>query len=72
MEAILAHDRSAAVRLAGTIASDPDFALAHAVNGLLVLSLARADVIPAALVCMDDALRAKAARTISDREDKFL
>lgn len=72
VEAILAHDRSAAERLAGTIASDPDFALAHAVNGLLLLSLARADVIPAAVVCMDDALRAKAARTISDREDKFL
>lgn len=72
VEAILAHDRCAADRLAGTIAADPDFALAHAVNGLLLLSLARADLIPAAVVCMDDALRAKSARATSDREDKFL
>lgn len=72
VEAILAHDRSAADRLAGTIAADPDFALANAVNGLLLLSLARVDLIPAAIACMDDARRAKSARDISDREDKFL
>jgi tetratricopeptide (TPR) repeat protein len=72
VEAILAHDRSAADRLANTIAADPDFALAHAVNGLLLLSLARVDLIPTAVVCMDDAWRAKSTRAISTREDKFL
>ncbi|MCK1492135.1 tetratricopeptide repeat protein [Bradyrhizobium sp. 180] len=72
VEAILSHDASAADRIARILVLDPDFALAHAVNGLMLLSLARADLVPAAVVCMDEAWRAQSNRGINTREGLFL
>lgn len=72
VEAILSHDASAADRVARMLVLDPDFALAHAVNGLMLLSLARVDLVSAAIACMDEAWRAQSNRDISKRESMFL
>ena len=72
VEAVLAHDVTAADRIAKTLMADPNFALAHAVNGLMLLTLARADLVPAAVHCLNNARLAKSNRAITRREDRFL
>jgi hypothetical protein len=72
VEAVLAHDATAADRIYKTLVADPNFALAHAVNGLMILALARSDLVPAAATCLDKARQAKLNRAITSREDMFL
>ena len=72
VEAVLAHDATAADRLVKTLTADPNFALAHAVNGLMLLTLARAELVPAAVGCHDKARLAKSNRAITMREDLYL
>lgn len=72
LEAVLAHDATAAERLAKTLMADPDFALAHAVNGMMLLALARADLVPVAADCLKKARLAMSNRCTTRREGMFV
>lgn len=72
VEAILAHDALAPALLADTLAIDPGFALAHAATGLILLTLARADLLPTATDCLRSAEMARSARGTTPREELYL
>jgi hypothetical protein len=68
LEALLAHAAATPDHLARTLAADPDFALAHAAKGLMLLSLARGELLGPARDCLARARAAAAQRPISRRE----
>jgi tetratricopeptide (TPR) repeat protein len=68
VEGVLAHAADAPVHLAGALEADPDFALGHATRGLLLLTLARAELVATARACLDQARAAMARRPVSWRE----
>lgn len=68
LEAVLAHAAAAPDHLARTLAADPDFALAHAAKGLMLMSLARADLLGPARDCLAKARAAVAQRPVTQRE----
>jgi hypothetical protein len=72
VEAFLAHDATAADRLAKILVADPDFALAHAVNGLMLITLARSDLVPIAADCLKRARLATSNRAVTSREGIFV
>ncbi len=72
LEAVLAHAAAAPQHLADTLAADPGFALAHAAKGLMLLTLARPELIGAARDCLAQARRAIAERPATPRETRFV
>lgn len=68
LEALMAHAAATPEHLARTLAADPDFALAHAAKGLMLLSLARAELVAPARDCLDKARDAAAQRPVTRRE----
>ncbi len=68
LEALLAHAAATPEHLARTLAADPDFALAHAAKGLMLLSLARPELLGAAGDCLARARAAEALRPVTRRE----
>lgn len=72
LEAVLAHAASAPEHLGRTLAADPGFALAHAAKGLMLLSLARPELLGTARDCLAQARRASAERSVTPRETTFV
>lgn len=68
LEALLAHAAATPEHLARTLAADPDFALAHAAKGLMLLSLARAELVGPARTCLGLAEAAARLRPVTRRE----
>jgi tetratricopeptide (TPR) repeat protein len=68
LEALMAHAAATPEHLARTLAADPDFALAHAAKGLMLLSLARAELVTPARDCLARARAAARLRPITRRE----
>jgi len=68
LEALLAHAAATPDHLARTLAADPDFALAHAAKGLMLLSLARAELVAPARDCLARARTAALLRPVTRRE----
>ena len=69
LEAMLAHAAATPEHLARTLAADPGFALAHAAKGLMLLSLARPELIAAARDCLALARGSIADRPVTPREE---
>lgn len=72
LEALLAHAAATPDHLARTLAADPDFALAHAAKGLMLLSLARAELVAPARDCLAKAMAAARLRPVTRRETMVL
>lgn len=68
LEALLAHAAATPDHLTRTLAADPDFALAHAAKGLMLLSLARAELVAPARDCLAKARASALLRPITRRE----
>ncbi|PTM40990.1 tetratricopeptide repeat protein [Bosea sp. 124] len=68
LEALLAHAAATPDHLARTFAADPDFALAHAAKGLMLLSLARPELLGAARDGLRRAQASMAQRPVTRRE----
>lgn len=68
LEAVLAHAAATPEHLARTLAADPDFALAHAAKGLMLLSLARPELLGAARDCLAKAEASIRLRPVTRRE----
>jgi hypothetical protein len=68
LEALLAHAAATPEHLARTLAADPDFALAHAAKGLMLLSLARSELLGPARDCLAKARAATCLRPVTRRE----
>jgi len=68
LEALMAHAAATPEHLARTLAADSAFALAHAAKGLMLLSLARSELVKPARDCLDAARAAMAQREVSQRE----
>jgi tetratricopeptide (TPR) repeat protein len=68
LEAVMAHAAEAPRHLARTFEADPDFALAHAAQGLMLLSLARCELTASARSCLARARTAAALRPVTRRE----
>lgn len=68
LEALLAHAAATPEHLARTLAADPEFALAHAAKGLMLLSLARRELLGPARDCLARAQVAARLRPITQRE----
>lgn len=68
LEALMAHAAATPEHLARTLAADPGFAMAHAAKGLMLLSLARAELVAPAQDCLRAARAAMAARPVTPRE----
>lgn len=68
LDALLAHAAATPQHLARTLEADPDFALAHAAQGLMLLSLARRELTASARGCLARAQIAAVLRPITRRE----
>jgi tetratricopeptide (TPR) repeat protein len=68
LEALMAHAAATPEHLARTLAADPDFALAQAAKGLMLLSLARAELVAPARDCLARARASALLRPITRRE----
>ncbi|MCU4181763.1 tetratricopeptide repeat protein [Bosea sp. BH3] len=68
LEALLAHAAATPQHLARTLEADPDFALAHAAQGLMLLSLARRELVASARGCLAKAQIAAVLRPVTRRE----
>jgi tetratricopeptide (TPR) repeat protein len=68
IEAVFRHAAATPGHLAATLAAAPDFALAHAVKGLLLLTLARAELRPDAVGQLAIARRLAMAEPVTVRE----
>ncbi len=68
LEALMAHAAATPEHLARALAADPDFALAHAAKGLMLLSLARAELVAPARECLASARAAALLRPVTRRE----
>jgi tetratricopeptide (TPR) repeat protein len=68
LEAMLAHAAATPEHLARTLQADPDFALAHAAKGLMLLSLAKPELLGSARDCLASAQAAMTRRPATRRE----
>ncbi|WP_336812012.1 tetratricopeptide repeat protein [Bosea sp. MMO-172] len=68
LEALMAHAAATPEHLARTLAADSDFALAHAAKGLMLLSLARGELVAPARDCLGKARAATLLRPVTRRE----
>lgn len=72
IEAVLAHARSAPDELARTLEADPLFAQGHAARGLMLLTLARAELVAQARSCLETARACAVQRPPMPREALYL
>lgn len=72
LEAVMAHAATAPQCLARVLGADPGFALAHAVKGLMLLSLARAELLGPARDCLASACSAARLRPVTRREQMVI
>lgn len=72
LEAVMAHAATAPQCLARALGADPGFALAHAVKGLMLLSLARAELLGPARDCLASARSAARLRAVTRREQMVI
>ena len=72
LEALMAHAAATPEHLGRALAADPDFALAHAAKGLMLLTLARPELMGPAQHCLEQARMAMAQREISLREARVV
>ncbi|TCR66419.1 tetratricopeptide repeat protein [Bosea sp. BK604] len=72
LEALLAHAAATPEHLARTLEADPAFALAHAAKGLMLLSLARAELLGPARDCLSKARQAATLRPVTRREQMVI
>ena len=72
LEAVMAHAATAPQCLARALRADPGFALAHAVKGLMLLSLARAELLGPARDCLASARSAARLRPVTRREQMVI
>lgn len=68
LEAVLAHAAAIPDHLARALAADPDFALAHAARGLMLMALQRAEMVGPARDSLLAARAAAALRPVTPRE----
>ncbi|SFD52726.1 hypothetical protein SAMN05428997_13162 [Bosea sp. CRIB-10] len=68
LEALMAHAAATPDHLARTLSVDPGFALAHAAKGLMLLSLARPELVQPARDCLETARLAMQRRSVTARE----
>uniref|UniRef100_A0A9E8CQB2 Tetratricopeptide repeat protein 38 n=1 Tax=Bosea sp. NBC_00436 TaxID=2969620 RepID=A0A9E8CQB2_9HYPH len=68
LEALMAHAAATPEHLVRVLAADPDFALAHAAKGLMLLSLARAELVAPARDCLARARASALLRPVTRRE----
>ncbi|AMJ60398.1 tetratricopeptide repeat protein [Bosea sp. PAMC 26642] len=68
LEALMAHAAETPGHLARTLEADPGFGLAHAAKGLMLLSLARPELLGAARDCLARARASQAIREVTRRE----
>lgn len=72
IEGALSHAARTPEHLAATLAADPNFALAHATKGLMLMSLARRELRDAARQSLADAQAAATIRPVTDRETAYI
>ena len=72
VEGVLSHDAMTPNHLITVLAIDPHFALAHAAKGLMLMSLARRELLDAAQQSLGDAQAAAAMRPVTDRETAYI
>jgi tetratricopeptide (TPR) repeat protein len=72
VENVLAHAAEAPVSLGRALSADPDFAMASAAKGLMLLTMARAELVGPAHDALATAKRAAAQRPITPREQGYL
>ncbi len=72
VEGVLSHDAMTPNHLTTVLAIDPHFALAHAAKGLMLMSLARRELLDAAQQSLGDAQAAAAMRPVTDRETAYI
>ncbi|HEV7325198.1 MAG TPA: tetratricopeptide repeat protein [Bosea sp. (in: a-proteobacteria)] len=72
LEALLAHAAATPEHLARTLAADPNFALAHAAKGLMLLSLARPELLGPARDCLAAARASALLRPVARREQMVI
>jgi hypothetical protein len=72
LEAVLAHAAAAPEHLARVLAADPEFALAHAAKGLMLMSLARRELLGAAHDCLARARASDGLRPATLRERHYI
>lgn len=70
--AFLSHGATTPDHLGTTLASDPDFALAHAVKGMFLLLLGRGELVQTAREAYASAKASDAGRPVSARERAFI
>lgn len=72
LEALMAHAATAPDHLAEALARDPNLAVGHATKGLLLLALARAELLPAAMTCLGTARAAAMAEPVLPEEQAVI
>lgn len=72
IEGVLSHDAMTPDHLAATLAADPHFALAHAAKGLMLMSLARRELLHVAQQSLADAQAAATMHPVTDRETAYV
>ena len=72
IEHVLAHAAAAPASLAATLDADPAFALGHAAKGLMLLTLARRELVAAAAGELAIARRLAAEAPVTPREHRYI
>ncbi len=72
VEGVLSHGAATPAHLDATLSADPHFAMGHAVKGILLLSLARRELLGVVQQALENALAAAALRPITTRENAFI
>lgn len=72
IENVLAHAAAAPETLAATLDADPDFALGHAAKGLMIMTLARRELVETARAELALARKLSAAQAVTAREQAYM
>jgi tetratricopeptide (TPR) repeat protein len=70
-EEVLSHGRNAAAALSDVVAADPSLAVAHAIRGLMLMGLARAELVDEAESALAAARRLSSSSAVTPRETSF-
>ncbi len=65
VEGVLSHAAATPSHLDAVLKAEPQFAIGYAVKGLLLLSLARRELLPDVQHCLQHAVKAAAARPVA-------
>lgn len=71
IQAMLAHSAATPAALGRTLAAAPHFALAHATKGLMLLMMARSELVPDARQCLAAARACLMGQPVSPREQAY-